>query len=186
MYIGGINENTDNSINEDVEIINEDESIVTLPPKAEASDKPNKDIEESNSDFTQNQVTGLVALVWIILIISVIVLIVGSTISNKKSKSEINKIDSNFSYNCVAINSIQVEDASYKDYVVINKSMLINDGNITPSFVGTAENYKRKVVIPVTLIEYNSINNNSRIEVVFSRLNISGEEKIYITSWSVI
>lgn len=184
MHVGGMPENPENPAVEEEEIP-EEEIGVTVPPKVENAPAPSAENTSSPNDFNQNQVVGLVALVWIILIVSVMALIVSGTISSKKSKTKETAVDPVYNYTYAVLNSVQVEDASYKDYVTINKTILINDGNIVPAFCGKAENYKKNMVIPVSLSEYNSVQDKTRIEVVFSRLNISGEEKIIISSWSI-
>jgi hypothetical protein len=167
--------------------IPEEEMGGDLPPPINNKNNPADTLESSDDDFNRNQVTGLISLVWIILIVSIIGIIVVSTIKSKTDSADTGNYKNTPSYNLAytVIGNIQHEDAIYKDFLTIDKTVALNEGNIIPFFTGTAENYNKSIIIPVSLSEYNSIADKTRIEFTFSRLKISGEEKLIVHDWKI-
>lgn len=158
-----------------------------MPPPINSTGNTQQAQTSNSDDFNKNQVTGLIAVIWVVLLVSIIGIIIVTSIKSK-SPDEVSTKESNvpsYNINYTIIDNIQCEDALYKDFIVVDKTVGLNDGNIMPLFTGYAENYKKNVIIPVSLNEYNSIDNKTRIEFTFSRLKISGEEKIVINDWKI-
>lgn len=198
MNVSGLDKEDDNtqlensnSDNIDEEIPDEEMGVDLPPPSPDVSDKNlNNDDKQSNNSggsISKNQVIVLVAITWGIILISIISIVIVTTFKSNSSKQENDntKIVPTYNLEYTIISSIQCEDDSYRDYVTINKSIALYEGNIIPVFTGLAENYDKEVIIPVSLAEYNSLVDKTRIEIVFSRLKISGVEKIVVKDWSI-
>jgi len=177
-----------------------DESVEEPKVDVSDSDNSNEDVDDSDDTDTEesddkentsskktadeNQLTGMIATVWALLVIGIIVFVAGSIVkhkSNNGSTTEYKDVASGM----YPISSIVTEEKSWTDFITVNKQVQSNGNTVAFYLVGDAENYGKVVYIPVSQEEFNNVNDGDKVEFVFSRFNLEGKESILIRRWNV-
>lgn len=144
----------------------------------------NSDTEKQDINFTENQTSNMIVLIWILLIISIILIVV-TGIFDKKDKTDTSE-NKNIINNYVSMNGINATETVYQGEMTVSKKVQIEDGNIIPELYGIDDKYKKEMCIPCTMKEYNTINTGDVIEIRYSRLMLNDStEKIIILEWNV-
>lgn len=80
--------------------------------------------------------------------------------------------------------SLKIEEQQYKDYITVNKFLMISDSTIIPIFKGIAENYGKPIEFPVSVKQYNKYVNGVRLLVKFDV--IKGDNSMYLTNITIV
>lgn len=156
---------------------------VPSPEPEPAENTPNNDGND-NKTTDENQLAGMLIVVWVLIIIGVIVF-VASTIIKKREAVETKTVYVEVASNMLSMDGLQAEEQNWTDYLTLEKKIQTTGTTITYYLSGKATNYGKTVNIPVTQEEFDSVVNGATIEFVFSRLKIEGKEYITIRRWSV-
>lgn len=159
-----------------------DNDTVTEPAEPAETGESESGNETPNSDETQ--LTGMLTVVWVLLIIGVIVF-VASTIIKKRAAEEVNTVYVSVPANMYSMSELSAEAQHWTDYLQVSKQVQTNGSTTAFYLSGEAKNYGKPVSIPVSYEEFSSVAEGSTIEFVFSRLYIEGQEYIVIRRWSV-
>lgn len=146
--------------------------------KSEDKEKEDNTENESNRLETVNPKT-LVIIVWVLVVVLILAVVLFNVSKNKKDKkTEIKSV-----INTVSIPTINTGGDMWTDYMTVTKTVEINSSNIQCLLIGNAENYGKSVCLPVSVKEYNSVTEGTRIAIHFNELKLNGKDYINIISW---
>lgn len=139
-----------------------------------------KDIDEE----TAKQTHLMIVIMWIglAILVSIIVFlnITGkglSKLSDKKSSIQTNP--------AILLPSLSVSQELYQDTIAISKQVSTNNGNVSTEFTGLLSQRNVEVTFPVSLNDFNSIQDGAIVTVYYNELKLSGQLYIYISSYTL-
>lgn len=181
-----------NAVGADDELVDNDveikERLEKPQEESDSEDSDNSDANDNEDKKTpgadENQLSGMVLVVWALLIISVIIFVAGTIVKGRSSEGSTKTEYRDVASGMYPISSLTTEEKSWTDYMTVEKQIQCNGNTVAFYLVGEASNYGKIVYIPVTSDEFNTVNDGDTIEFVFSRLNIENKENILIRRWS--
>lgn len=152
------------------------------PEELNVSKESESDSVTASEKFEAINPKTLIVFVWVIIVVLISIIVAFKISKNKKD----DKVTKNSTVNTLSIPTINTGADLWTDYMTVSKIVEVNSANIQCLLVGKAENYKKTVCVPVTVKEYNSVTEGSRIAIHFNELKLNGNNYINIISWEEV